>query len=554
MEVDLEALKSFASPQSWQRGEDYFRKGLVRVVERNSVQFFAEVSGSKRYQVRLVADGTQALTYYCTCPVNADGECCKHIVAAALAANDKEQSSIQNGVNPLKDFLHAQPVSWLAEVLCQLAEMYPDIAKQLLVQQQLASNLDANAIKKTISGMIGRPRFMDYRQSREFSCKVRDLCTTLQQILVSGKSGLCVSLCEYALERLIKIYEQGDDSGGYLGGEIAVLGDIYLKASLAATEQEKTKPSQFLKLLLVDSWGFVPDEDWGRVLGEQGAADLVRKIEAEWAKLKPNNTIGHYDTHTYKITHLMKMLAEERGDFDLLVRIYSQDLHLPYAYTKIIDLCLKYSRQREALQWAERAVKAHPRSNDLRTQLAQMYERDGLQNESLELIWQNFLNSPSEDTYLTLKHHAGLEWSTWRSKALEKMVGAEQAMFARYQKHGSVNAGRPNASLRATCLLAEDAIDEVRELLHGHQVQSGILYQLALKLHTTHNQEAVNHMKEVIAETMCQSNNQAYDQAFKFLKIMQPWMEAGYFTQYLSELRSRYKAKRNFIALIQAFV
>ena len=553
--IDLDALKAQAGAQSWLRGEAYYRQNRVNIQARTDKEISAHVKGSEIYFVRLVFL-KKGLDFRCSCPVNADGSCCKHIVAVALAATQQVPDgspAINTAKIKLKVFLQAQPPAWLAETLFNLTTNYPDIERQLTLQQQLAGDTDTASLKKIISSLIGRPRHLDYGKSRDFSFKISQLYNLLQQVKQAGKLGLLINLCEYALERLIKVYAESDDSAGYIGGEIANIGLLYSKAALAASLEDKPKPAHFFNLLILDEWGLIQKDNLAAILGEQGQAEFERKIETEWSNLKPNKVIGDYDSYSYRITVLMESIAEQRNDVDFLIRLYSQALKYAANYHKIIVLCQSNQRQREAVLWAERGLKAHPKDNQVRNLLAEMYRKDGLEAESLELIWQIFLNTTTDDSYLKLKENAGLAWPKWRKKALDRIIKAEQAVQAFYvSRHPSANK-KADCSLRASCLLAEGCIDELRSLLHTHECTDDILLKLARTTHTQHPQESATHLQSVIANIMRNVDNKTYQKTADLLNEMRVWMPELAFTHYVESLRLQHKAKRNFISLLQDF-
>src|SRR4029077_19824186 len=72
-----------------QRGRDYFQRGRVREITGDATSMDATVVGSDRYEVELsiIAGG---LDYSCSCPYFVrDFDVCKHIWAAALAAEQR---------------------------------------------------------------------------------------------------------------------------------------------------------------------------------------------------------------------------------------------------------------------------------------------------------------------------------------------------------------------------------------------------------------------------------------------------------------------------------
>jgi uncharacterized Zn finger protein len=553
--IDLDALKAQAGAQSWLRGETYYRQHRVSIQARTDKEISAHVKGSEIYYVRLILL-KKGLDYRCSCPVNADGSCCKHIVAVALAATQQVpdgNAAADTTKNKLKVFLQAQPPAWLADTLFNLSIDYPDIERQLSLQQQLAGDADPTSLKKIISSLIGRPRHLDYRKSRDFSFKIGELHNLLLQIKRAGKLGLLINLCEYALERLIKVYAESDDSAGYIGGEIANIGQLYSESAMAASLADKPKPANFFNLLMLDDWGLIQQDTLAAMLGAQGLAELERKIETQWASLKPNKVLGSFDGDSYRITQLMESIALQRNDIDFLIRLYSQELEYATNYHKIIALCQSNQRQREAILWAERGVKAHPKDNHVLNLLAEMYRKDGLEAESLAQIWQIFLNTATDDSYLKLKENAGLAWPIWREKALGRIIKAEQTVQVYYVSRNPNATKQADCSLRASCLLAEGCLDELRELLHTHNCTDDILLKLARTIHPQHPQEAATHLQTIIANTMQIADNKTYQKAANLLKEMRAWLPQEAFIHYVELLRLQHKAKRNFINLLHDF-
>lgn len=554
--ISLDKLHSHANTATWQRGEKYYRENRVFDLLRTDSKITARVKGSDSYRVSVTLKQNGDFSYQCNCPVNDDGSCCKHIVAVVIAASKGENNDAlaeNSAVQSLSAFLLAQPQVWLAETLANLAENNTDIERQLKFQQHLLGATDLASLKKAISTLLGRPHFLDYRKSRAFSYKIKELNTLLMQIDSAGKHGECVALSEYALERLIKLYAESDDSAGYMGAEIANTGEIYRNAAVSADNTSKPKPASFLKLLMLDDWNIIPQDDNLAMLGELGHAELERKIESAWANLKPTNVHGHYDAERFTIERLMENIAKQRGDVDFLIRMYGQTLHYPSRYHQIIKLCQAHQRTREAIVWAERGVKAHPRDLTLRTMLAEMYLKDGLEAEALALFWQNFSHSGTDVHYMILKQHAGNAWPAWRERALDLLIKAEKTTNASYLRGSTSTSSKPDGSLRAACLLAEGCVDEVRQLLNTHGCRTDILLALTRIISKTHPQDATLHMQSVIADYLKHADNKNYQSATNLLKELRTWMPEGAFKTYVQILRHDHKARKNLISMLQLF-
>lgn len=124
-------IRKRATPQSWERGVDYFYSGAVdRIVWRDGV-LTAEVQGSQYepYQVRVefTRDGRiQDAT--CTCPYDWGGDC-KHIVATLLYLVHRPEA-IERRL-PLTDLLSGLSREELVELVQTLARIHPQILEDV---------------------------------------------------------------------------------------------------------------------------------------------------------------------------------------------------------------------------------------------------------------------------------------------------------------------------------------------------------------------------------------------------------------------------------------
>ncbi|RME35244.1 MAG: hypothetical protein D6793_07560, partial [Thermoflexia bacterium] len=124
-------VRKRATPQSWERGLDYFHSGAVsRIVWRDGV-LIAEVQGSQYepYQVRVeFAPDGEIEDASCTCPYDWDGDC-KHIIAALLHLVHRPQKIEQRPslARLLSDLSREQ----LVELVQTLARIHPEIVEEV---------------------------------------------------------------------------------------------------------------------------------------------------------------------------------------------------------------------------------------------------------------------------------------------------------------------------------------------------------------------------------------------------------------------------------------
>ena len=82
----LQAIQSDFSRKTRESGEDYYRRGVVEIIDSQPNRVLARVQGSRLYDVNVGWSGSE-YSYFCTCPhYEEHGELCKHIWATLLAA------------------------------------------------------------------------------------------------------------------------------------------------------------------------------------------------------------------------------------------------------------------------------------------------------------------------------------------------------------------------------------------------------------------------------------------------------------------------------------
>lgn len=78
-----EELRRLAGDGAYERGERYASDGRVGDIAHDGGHLTASVTGDRRYRASLWIRGSK-VAYDCTCPVGAEGACCKHCVALGL--------------------------------------------------------------------------------------------------------------------------------------------------------------------------------------------------------------------------------------------------------------------------------------------------------------------------------------------------------------------------------------------------------------------------------------------------------------------------------------
>ena len=261
----------------------------------------------------------------------------------------------------------------------------------------------------------------------------------------------------------------------------------------------------------------------------------------------------------FRITHIVETLARQTGDVEAVVAVMKRDLSSPYAYLQIAETYEQARRHDLALDWAERGLKAFSRRPDprLREFVAVQYHRRKRHDEAMALVWVEFEESPTLDQYQNLKNHASRidQWPVWRDKALsclrERIAKAKSG--AEKNRWGLTAKAEHSELVRV--FLWEKDIEAA-----WHEAKSGgcsrdLWLQIAAKREKDHPEDALAVYQQQIEPTLARTNNEAYREAIGLLRkgrglLAQLGREAE-FRRYLELVRVRFKAKRNFVKLLE---
>src|SRR4030042_7125817 len=142
--LNLDVLRRLAGPRSFDRGEDYFNRGLVRSLSERNCIVTAKVKGTHTYTVTLREDNGE-LDYSCTCPMGDNGSFCKHCVAAGLSwlaqkTDGKDKKAGRGGgaevtMKDVKGYLESLEKKALVEMVLEQAGDSDVLHEKLMMQE-----------------------------------------------------------------------------------------------------------------------------------------------------------------------------------------------------------------------------------------------------------------------------------------------------------------------------------------------------------------------------------------------------------------------------------
>ncbi len=382
-------------------------------------------------------------------------------------------------------------------------------------------------------------------------------------MLKEGAAREVIALAEYGLAAVEKQIGSVDDSDGGMGDILHELQELHHTACQHAKPDPETLAKRLFEWELRSEYEvfYGAAATYADVLGAQGLNVYRKLAEAEWARV-PSLGPGREDRDGYgkrfRITSIMETLAQRANDLDALVAVKSRDLSHAYAYLTIAELYKKAHQGDQTLAWAERGLKAFPHRTDarLREFLAEEYHRRDRHDEAMALIWAEFSETPSLETYRLLKRHAkhASTWAEWRTKALTFLHEAVAKAKITSQKH-QWDWALPSAnSALVRIFLWENADDAAWREAKANGCTAELWMQLAARREQQHPEDALPIYRNRIEPIINQKQNQAYEEGVRLLRKMGDLMarlgQQEAFARYIETVRIAHKPKRNFMKLL----
>ncbi|WP_347257907.1 DUF6880 family protein [Methylocaldum sp.] len=562
--VTEKSLRRHAGATVFDRGAGYFRAGAVVDLADTGAAVKARVMGSEEYRVTLRAD-RGALDYACTCPMGEDGDFCKHVVATGLAwlaqhedgKNATPFSATPEDFDALREYLNREDKPALVALILAQAEEDPDFRNRMRVKaaREIAPG-NLKALKDTVRKAMTVHGFVDYYGVRGYLAQAAPVSELLSGLLKDRRADETVQLAEYAIALGFDAYENVDDSDGGLGQLLEEIGALHLKACKAARPDGEALAKRLFDLQLRDDWGFFRFEDYAPLLGKSGMDHYRKLAEAAWSKVparKPGDREPWDEERRFTLTAIMETLARRDGDFDRLIEIKSRNLTSPHSFFEIAELLAKARRHEEALEWAERghqAFRGEPHEPLVEFLIA-AYHRAKRHEDALTLAWDQFRRWPSLAAYQRLKRSAGRAktWPQWRDKALAQVRAASKDTG---QKRGRWGWSSTGNSLLVEIFLWEGDPDTALAEAKAGGCAEDLWLRLAEALEKDRPEESIAIYQARVEPVVERKNNQAYDQAAALIEkiggLMKRTGKKREFAAWTEALRTKHKAKRNFMA------
>lgn len=563
-------IRDHASPESFRRGEDYYRQGAVLSLIRRGNALQAEVAGSDLapYNVRVSFDEAGVVYAECSCPYEWGGWC-KHIVAALLAGVH-EPETVQE-LPALEETLSGLDRDRLRDLLLRLVERDPSLAGVIESELSLAAPSGAHpvnteAIRRRIRASIhdtGYRTYDDYWHTSGDLDEARRVLDGAWSFIREGDARNALAVLEAVTEEYMQAREMLDwemigDYGGDLLDFFEELGAALTEALLSVddlTPHEKEDWSAKLDVW----WGELEDYGTGEHFGaafravEQGWSypPLVRVLEGEAPDdeffeeifddpltiarldvlerrgrheeyLRLSEAAGETTSHAIMLARLGR--AEEAVEYAL------KHLAAPEEALAVAEALREQGKLEAALRVGEHGLSLEGRKSRLAAWVRDLAEGTGRPELALEAAVVAFRADPDLASYRRVRELAGERWPEHRERLLDHL-----RRDVPYYPSGPVDVFLHED-------LVQDAIAVVEESPIG-----ALVARVADAAIESHPQWVIDTCRRRAEEIMDQGRSKYYDEAVSWLaKARDAYLLAGREEEwlvYLDELIDRHRRK-----------
>lgn len=465
-------IRSLSSPQSFQRGREYYRSNAISETCRQGDTLIGECEGSSApyYQLRVKLDESGIKSASCTCEYDWGG-ICKHLVAFLLTYLHEPDRFVER--KNLPDLLAGLDQDALLTLLSRLVDKDPSLYDWLESQAHLTQTRAAGPaatktgkkrqtqvsaqnykrqIKNILHGMDGYSSSERYWGLHSMVKELDGITDTARQFLESGDAEGALTILTTLLEEIAAEYGYFDDSDGDLGGFLDDLAlpaaEAILTLNLSPSERDslahKLKPTinelsdygveepALILAALEQGWGTAPltdddenDDEWD----EEDSEDEWEEDDWEQADLTTatlnvlarQGKVEEYlslclQAHEYR-RYAVKLV--ELGRIQEAVQTATKQLGYTHEALAVAQVLREKGSLSEALSIGEHGLSLEGDKSDLGNWLGLQEEAQGRSKMALQAYQAAFASHPSLQLYKTIERLSGEKWKSTRKWAMD---------------------------------------------------------------------------------------------------------------------------------------
>jgi uncharacterized Zn finger protein len=559
-ELSEALIQRYSSPESFRRGQEYYRQGAVASLILRGQELRAEVAGSQfaPYGVRVVFDESGIIDATCSCPYEWGG-LCKHIVAALLAYSHEPESVRE--LPKLEEALSGLGREELKDLVLKLAERYPSLGETIEGEIALSSSseprqVNVDAIRRSLRariqaqdypepyydswqspGDLDEPRrilegawdliraddaFGALRVLEAITEEYLEAPAALDWEMMGDFGGELLDFFEEvgaalteALLSVVLTPDEREDYGAKLDVWLGELGDYGVGDTFGAAYQAVEQGWSYPPLLRVLEGG-VPDDEFFDELFDHpltiARLNVLERRGRHEEYLRLSAAAGEDTSHAIMLVRLDR--AEEAVEYA------SKHLRTPEEVLAVAEVLREQGDVEAALVVGERGLSLEDRKTRLACWVRDLAEGLGRRGLALEAALAAFHADPSLAPYLRVRELAGEAWPEYRERMLDHLRHSTS-----YSTTGQVDV-----------FLHEDLVGDAIVAVEGYPVGTlvGRVAEAAIESHPEWVIETCRRQAEKI---MNQGRSKEYDEAVDWLaKVQDAHLAAGREEEWLAYL------------------
>ena len=574
---DLDEIKQRSESRSYQLGQLLYQSGKVGRLSVTAEGASAMVSGQQDYHVSLQnvslqkallqnvtgqkKDAIQGemLLVSCSCPAAAYQDVCKHAVAVALLVeNTPETECVNEDKKQIKliNWFKQKPVDELTDILMTyIDDSNNELDKWQLIMRSEENNVSTAEVSKLITKALPAKAVWEWNKVSDYFSHADQMFTTLFELIETLSVIEQWKLILKAIQRLNKVLEQIDDSGGfrfYIEGELNQrLVDLF--NVLPWSDEKKAQ------------WIFSHTEEYKYDVFPSVPEDFTLSPEVKQIFLtqclkaiEQKTPLGDLSdwNEKWSLRRLTEPLIDDavrKGDWLAQCQFMKITAVRNSDYLAIADVCLAHDAQLEAEHWLQQAYKAATTDYEKREcQNVEIKVRVtlGEYKSAWQLAWQMFSDKPSFTGYqrlVVLQEQTGVIDPQFIEKT-------EQILADCYTEIGYGIAANADALL--DFYIDRKELEKARVWALAHKANTNSLLKIANLIIASYPDDCVDLYRRVVKPIIEQGNNSAYQEATDLLLKLEKMLTANNtdlstFYQMVTLVGETYKPKRNMLKLLK---
>ena len=524
--ISEQELVLIAGASTFFKGKNIYQKGKVQLQAQSANEITGLVSGRYDYRTAIYPD-SGSYAFSCTCPAFEYQEVCKHCVALTLTYIDSSQNGeVHTNTNKpsfspentLKSYIESLPTeklhSALYKLICEDKYQY----NQWLNKAHLASNeQDLKSLKKLVTKALPLKDIWEYRKAAEYFTNAEQI---IIDVLESAKklSPLDeLKLIFHMYDRLEKIFERVDDSGGYRFG-VQYQISLALCSTISIQEWNTNQKAKWLIDALEYEYDSFPDIPYDFQLSEAEMSAFLSICQTQFDQYEVCSDIAkrerNYDLQTRGqiLLNLLPQAKEYEAALKIKVKMASE---LNDALS-ISQFCLDNDDELTAEDWllnAKKLISKPHQKNNWNEQAINVYTALGETERAWHMAWQMFTERPSQHAWQKLQKHT--ETIGYKPDNLKLDV---EAQLLQVSKKEEPNWLRPPNTDIVDFYLSDNQFDKAVDWLDKNKAGEHVLKEAAVCLAPHFPDKAINYCTRALSIILRHAESKNYQEAVSVLK------------------------------------